>query len=348
LAEETVKREMLESLKSGDEVSVIKDFKSSEKENEILFFLKPEFFRVKNSNFLNGLLSFILKKISEFSMDIAGIAVLNGLFLKKSGIIQRHYGFINRFSMNGSVLAGDIYKAKIREALSIKDIDNYKILGGHEALEHYNNIDEDMLDKMWYTKNSTRIGEGFYIQHHIIGDENVILINGFHPRQIKHYTGSESRIVLFLLQTDTDWTKVRNNFVGDTYPENAAQGSIRATLLKNPLKYGIGCVSVANNFVHSSSGPFDALFEICNFVGSIKDIGFCKKDTNIYNLMKSKYGLDDKDFENSLSNPSAEIGDMKADLFTFTKNKNTNAAVTDYIRYFRTCSEKTVFIKTEK
>ena len=330
-----IEKKIVDSVKSNNDVSVIKEFNSCSRENETLFFLKPEFFHIKNINLIRALLSFILNEINNFNIDITGIVALNGSFLKKSRIIERHYGFINKFSVQGSVLIDDEQKEKIKEALSIKDLYNHKILGGHEVINRYKNVDDKMLTEMWYSKKSIRIGEGFYIQPHYINDENVILINGFHPNQIQHYTNTESRIVLFLLQTDTDWIKLRNNFVGDTFPENAIGGSIRATLYKNAADYGIENINVANNFVHASSGPFDALFEISNFVGTIEEINYCNKNTNIYTLMKYKYNLADKDFHNALDNPCCTIDGKETDLFSYTKNKNTFNAISDYARYFR-------------
>ncbi len=330
-----IENKIIDSVKSHNNVSVIKEFKSSSKENETLFFLKPEFFHIKNLNSIRLLITFILKKINDFNIDISGIVTLSGSFLKKSRIIERHYGFINKFSVKGSLLVNDEQKEKIKEVLSIKDLYNHKILGGHEVINRYKNVDDKMLTEMWYSKKSIRIGEGFYIQPHYINDENVILINGFHPNQIQHYTNTDSRIVLFLLQTDTDWIKLRNNFVGDTFPENAIEGSIRATLYKNAVDYGIENINVANNFVHASSGPFDALFEICNFVGSIESINYCYKNTNIYNLMKDKYNLPEPDFQNALNNPCRTVDGKETDLFSYTKNKNTFSSISDYIMHFR-------------
>ena len=328
-------KEIIDAAFSDKDIYLIKNFIASNKENETLFFLKPEFFHIKKIDSIKDLLLFILNEIKDFNITISGIVKLSGNFLKVSKIIERHYGFINKFSMHGSKLVNELQKEKIKEVLSIKDLYNHKILGGHEVIERYNNVDEKMLTDMWYSKKSIRISEGFYIQPHYINDENVILINGFHPSQIRHYTSPDAKIVLSLLQTNTDWYKLRNDFVGDTFPENAITGSIRATLYKNALKFGIENINVANNFVHASSGPFDALFEICNFVGSIEGINYCYKNTNIYNLMINKYGLDESDFYTCLDNPKVLVDKTETDLFSLTKNKNTFDAISDYIKYFK-------------
>ncbi len=326
---------IIQSAYSNEKCILIKDFKNSSQENEFLFFLKPECFHFKNKGQLFLLLDLIFRKIEQFNINIEGILTLKGDFLRESKIIEKHYGVINKLSVNASKIISNSDKEKIKELLKIKDLKEYKILGGHELLNKYSSISEDNLNKLWYGGNAVRIGEGFYAQIHKINGDNIILINGFHPSQIKHYTKTENKIVLFLLNTDTDWSVIRNDFVGDTFPENAKRGSIREVLFRNKDKYHVKKINVAQNFIHASSGPFDALFEICNFVGNIKNINYCKYNTNIYYLMKNKYGLSDEDYEICLCNPSIQIEEITYDLFSLTKNKNTNEAIQIYIRYFK-------------
>ncbi len=330
-----IKNKVLESIDSKENVILINECIKSSKENEALFFLKPEFFNIKKIEQIELMLSMILDKIKEFNIDISGVLTLKGDFLKEAKIIERHYGFINRMSTDGSKLLTALDLEKIKQVLSVANLKEYKIFGGHELVKAYDDINEKKVTDMWYEKVSYRIGEGFYIQVHDIKEEKVIIINGFNPHQIKHFTSPDSKIVLFLLQTDTDWFTLRNTFVGDTYPENACEGSIRNLLFKDSAKYGIKAISVADNFVHASSGPFDSLFEICNFVSNIKGINFSRRNTNIYYLMKEKYGLGDAEFDKALENPAAEINGLKTDLFTFTKNRNTYESVADYVKYFK-------------
>lgn len=323
------------SVNSNKEIFIVNDFKNSSKENEFLFFLKPEFFYIKDYNYIEPLLNLILKKIQQFNIEINGIATVKGNFLKKSKIIENHYGFINKMSMKASKIVGKNEKMKIKEILGIENIQKFKILGGHEVLEYYKFLNEDDLSRLWYSGHSVRISEGFYVQVQKINGDDVIIINGFNPSQIKHYTSQDSVIVLFLLDTDTSWEIIRNDFAGDTFPENAKKGSIRETLYRNKEKYNIKSINVAHNFIHASSGPFDAVFEICNFVGNIKDISYCKYNTNVYNLMTCRFNLDVADYENCLKNPKVEINNLQTDLFSLTKNKNTLEAIDIYIKYFK-------------
>ena len=80
---------ILESIASDERITLIKQFCGAEKENETLFFLKPEFFQNVNPESVKKLLLLIFEKIDEFNIDISGIATLTGSFLAESKIIQQ-------------------------------------------------------------------------------------------------------------------------------------------------------------------------------------------------------------------------------------------------------------------
>ena len=69
------------------------------------------------------MLSMILDKIKEFDIDISGVLTLKGDFLKEAKIIERHYGFINRMSTNGSKLLTDLDLEKIKQVLSVPSLE---------------------------------------------------------------------------------------------------------------------------------------------------------------------------------------------------------------------------------
>ena len=115
--------------------------------------------------------------------------------------------------------------------------------------------------------------------------EDFILVNGFHPAQLFHFTNETHRIVLVLVHSDTPWGTLRNEMVGATFPEKAVPNSIRGTLYANPNDYGLESVSIANNGVHLSAGPFEGLFEIRNFFGHILDLDVEKQPPLILKKM---------------------------------------------------------------
>ena len=185
----------------------------------------------------------------------------------------------------------------------------------------------------WQTKKSIKLRSGFYIQQYSIKEQQVILANGFHPSQLKHYTNPLHKIVLLLLNSHTDWKILKNDLAGDTFPEWAKGDSIRGEIFGNRQKYGIQNVSISNNCVHLSAGPFEALFEINNFLSNIKDIDFSLDKTNIARLM-NKNGFEKEEIRRCLLNPKIQIDEIPTDLFTLTEEKNSNEAISEYRKYF--------------
>ncbi len=321
--------------KSDLTISDFKFKKSPETENEVLFFFKPECFLVGNTKQIKAILEMVFEKFTEFKVDISGILLLDGKRLEELSIMDRHYGFINRISKEASKIVSQEDLKKIQLAVGINNLENYKLLGGHEVLRKYPEFNEKSLDEFWQTKKSIKLRSGFYVQQYSIKEQQVILVNGFHPSQLRHYTNPLHKIILLLLNSDTDWKILKNDLAGDTFPERAKGHSIRGEIFRNRQKYGIQNISISNNCVHLSAGPFEALFEINNFLSNIKNIGFNIDKTNVARLMK-KNGFEKEEVKNCLLNPKIQINDVPTDLFTFTEEKNSNEAISEFREYFLT------------
>lgn len=223
--------------------------------------------------------------------------------------------------------------AKIQQSLEIADIGKYKLLGGHEFLQEFNEFDEHSLDKFWATKKAIKLRSGFYIQKYAVKGNEVVLVNGFHPAQLRHYTDPSHQIVLLLLHSDTDWKVLKWDLVGDTFPEKARLGSIRGEMFSNSDKYGMRQVSIGNNCVHLAAGPFEALFEINNFLKDVRVLEFKLSETHMFRKM-SERRISKENIEKSIENPVARINEKEIDLFTYTEDKDSYEAIYNYIKYF--------------
>lgn len=324
---------ILEAISSDKEEFIIKNFELNNTkniQNELLFFWKPECFLVNDINYTKNIIEMVLQKFKLYEVNISVVLLLSGKRLDELSIMDKHYGFINKLSRKASEIINGDELLKIQQNLEINNLKEYKILGGHEFLKKFNNFTEDSLDDLWRTKKSIKLRSGFYIQKYTINGENVILINGFHPSQLKHFTNFSHKIIVLLLHSDTDWKILKNDLVGNTFPEKAKQDSIRGEIFTNTHKYGIQDVSISNNCVHLSAGPFEALFEMDNFLKNIQNIEFNLSRTNMYSLM-IKSGLKKEEIEKCLSNPKFQFNEKQTDLFTFTEDKNSSEAIKDYI-----------------
>ena len=114
--------------------------------------------------------------------------------------------------------------------------------------------------------------------------------------------------------------------VGATFPEKAVPESIRGTLYAQAEKFGLESVSIANNGVHLSAGPFEAMFEIVNFFGKILELDPGKQPPLILQRMLEA-GIDAERALSTLDNPIVTQGPKPVDLFTATEDMDTGEAV---------------------
>jgi hypothetical protein len=294
--------------------------------NELLLFVKPEIFMVKDVAQMEAALDLVFTKLAEFGAVVSGIAVVGGKVLEEAEIMNRHYGYINRLSRFASQMVDAEDRQKIAGALEIPTLDGITVYGGHEYLKAHPGEDCFDLDTLWFTKKSVKIRSGFYVQRYNKNNEDFILVNGFHPAQLMHFTDPTHRILLVLIHADTPWATLRNEMVGATFPEKAVPHSIRGTLYAHAEAFGLGTVSIANNGVHLSAGPFEGLFEINNFFGKILDLDIEKQQPLLLKKMLAA-GLPMQTALKALENPNVSESPKPIDLFTATEDVESDDAV---------------------
>lgn len=293
--------------------------------NELLFFTKPEVFLVSKIDQSIKIVDLILKKFEDFDVMIDGVCVIGGQVLDEKEIMNRHYGFINVLSRSASKIlkADDISKIENKLGISIKGFD---ILGGHEYLKEYPKETPSELDRFWWTGDSSKIRSGFYVRAVKKDGRDMILVNAFHPEQLAHYTDPSHKIVLMLLHSNTNWSTLKNEMVGNSYPNDAVPDSIRGILYTHAQDYGFETVTIANNCTHLSAGPFEAMFEIMNFLGKIINLDIQKQPPLTLKRMLEA-DINYEDALRALDNPQIRYTDKATDLFTATEDMNTDEAV---------------------
>jgi len=294
---------------------------NTNKQNELVFFIKPELLDVEQDQQILGSMQLIKTKFEEFDIQVDGAAIIPGTVLDQFGIMNQHYGFINTLSRKASKMLDTETRQALFSALGIHDKNRHQILGGHEFLKKYK-TDVDTLSDLWFAQESKKLRSGFYFIASSYEDECIILVNGFHPAQLHHFTNPDHRIFLMLMHTDTDWYDMKFDLVGDTFPERAKPDSIRGRLYANPDRYGQREVTINTNGVHLSAGPFESAFEAVNFFGPLIDLD--PAETPPLALQEAiTAGYPKEKVLALLKNP--EIND--SDLFSETENLNTPEAV---------------------
>ncbi len=325
------KQELINSLQRDEEIAVLQPpaIGQTERQNELLMFIKPEILAVTGRDNLRNSLDLIWGKLDEFSATVAGVVLVAGQALERKESMDRHYGAINVLSKTASAGLNAADRQSVYGALAVSAAD-HPLYGGHEFLAAHPSFTPASLDTLWFTKQSEKIRSGFYVQAYAAEGENFILVNGFHPAQLAHFTEPSHRIALMLLHSDTPWAKLRDEMIGDTFPERAVAGSIRGQLHAQPHNYGFDEVTIANNGVHLSAGPFEAMFEIANFFGSLLDLDVAATRPHIVDAMLAA-GISEQNALAAMENPNVDDGaGGMTDLFDATEHIDTTPAVALY------------------
>jgi hypothetical protein len=314
---------LIEKVKTANNTDIIQhpQIGHTDLQNELVFFIKPELLNVKENIKILNSLKLIEEKFKSYQVFVSGTVILSGKVLEKYEIMNRHYGFINQLSRLASSMVTQETRKQMFKVLDMKDNGEYKILGGHEFLQTYSaNIDN--LNHIWFGQGAKKLRSGFYFIADTYKGDPILLVNGFHPAQLQHFTREDHRIVLMLIHTNADWYDLKFDLVGDTFPERANPESIRGQLFANPKEYGQDEVGINTNGVHLSAGPFEAAFEVVNFFGDILSLN-PQKTPPLAVRRAIEMGVDQSLALSFLDNPS--IGE--SDLFSETENLNTSDAV---------------------
>jgi len=323
-------KSFIRKIKSTNQAKIIQPVKIGEtkKLNELVFFIKPEILDTEDDEKILNSFLLIQEKFYDFNVKIDGVAIIPGVVLEEYGIMNRHYGFINQLSRKASSIVGAESQERIFNILDIEDRGKFKILGGHEFLAAFD-ADVDKLSDIWFAQTANKLRSGFYFIADTFNEQPIILVNGFHPSQLLHFTQEEHSILLVLIHTDSDWYDLKFDMVGDTFPENAKPDSIRGRLYAHPERFGQAEVGINTNGVHLSAGPFEAAYEVANFFGPL--INLEPEKTPPLSIAKAiEAGIPKKMALSLLDNPKVN----ESDLFSETENLNTNEAIEFAKKYF--------------
>ncbi|MCP4218027.1 MAG: nucleoside-diphosphate kinase [bacterium] len=327
-----LKEAVLDAVERGDSEAIISPFDfDKSRENEFIFFYKPDCFLDNSREQMGKLLEMTFEQFSRFQVKVSGVLLLDGKRLDELSTMDLHYGFINKLSKEASQLVAKEELEAIRVSLGLETLEEHIILGGHECLKQFPALEIEPLTTLWDSKKSFRLRSGFYYQDYEIEGKKVILINGFHPLQLVRFTNPRHRILVLLLHSDTDWSILKNDLSGGTFPEKANAESIRGVLYRNNEEYGLPEVSISHNCIHLSAGPFEALFEIDNFFKRIDGIDYKLENTNIARLMENPCP---EVLVHCLNNAVAVIDGEETDLDTRTEEKNSLPSIADYREHF--------------
>jgi nucleoside diphosphate kinase len=295
------------------------------KNNQFLFFIKPEI-TVKNDSIqLEEILKLVFAKIDEFGFNIHDVKILTAKYLDQFNIIAQHYGVINQIASNAVTNMSEGAKEKFAEIFG-KSVDKAQVLGGLEFLEKYPEFTPTGLDYLCQNIGSKKLAGGTYVVEVKLDDELVYVINGFHGRQLKQFTENGRSIIVMSLSSDTDWSNARSNFIGATDPTKANEGSLRRAFLDNKESLGLPDVSQGANGVHLSAGPVEALVELQRYNSNFSN-GETKDFTEFSFGKQLAEAFDQTAVQSIVQNTNVDVAGKSTSVFDLTEEKNSSEAL---------------------
>jgi hypothetical protein len=293
--------------------------------NEYLFFIKPELTLPVPSIRLDLVMEMILGKIEESGLRIRNARVQSAAFLRKHGLIARHYGVINQIASNARNAVVPSGKERFSQLFGV-DFDTSNVMGGIEFLNQFPFFSPTALDYLWQSGKFEKLSGGTYVLPLTLDGNRIYLVNGFHPRQLEHFENPGRSIVLFTLVGDTPWKKARNALIGTTNPATAVPGSIRRCLLDNREAFGLAAVTSSWNGVHLSAGPVEALNELIRYQsdpenGQLLTAG----DFQFGRDLIARFGLEST--LRFLANPTVSFKGKPTSVFDLTEETDSSEAL---------------------
>jgi hypothetical protein len=232
--------------------------------NEFVVFTKPEISMVQRAE-QEAILGLMRSRFQDCDVILAETRLITGEEFRQSGAMSDHYGVINKISTDGrEALTADADHA-LEEKFGRELKSGYQVYGGHQFLAAYSGFTPLSLAALFANATVQRLGPGAYASAVTIDSDNVIILNGFHPRQLEWFTRDDTACWFLHCFSDGRWSDLRQSMIGSTDPEKAEPDSIRGRLFREREMYGLKTVSSNFNGVHMSAGPLEALAELMRF-----------------------------------------------------------------------------------
>ncbi len=200
-------------------------------------------------------------------MTVHQTMILTGPELEARGAMQEHYGVINQISRLGRSALTEAAEQALQQAYGA-DLDDAVVLGGHQFLTEYPEVSPYALGMLFANAEVQRLGPGTYAALVTVDGTPVVILNGFHPRQLSFFTAEDTVCAFLHCSSPTGWEVLRSDLIGTTDPAKADADSIRGRLFADPAAFGLQTVSYNFNGVHMSAGPLEGLAELHRFFGT--------------------------------------------------------------------------------
>jgi hypothetical protein len=286
---------------------------------EFVIFSKPELGRLSTAD-MATVWDLFASSFTAYDVTVHRIKVMTGPELDQAGVMQRHYGVINQISRLGRPALTEAAEKELSALLADVPADAV-VLGGHQFLERYAEFSPFALAMLFSNAKVSRLGPGTYAAPVRIDGSTVVILNGFHPRQLGFFTAADAACAFLHASSPTDWEVLRSELIGATDPSQATARSLRGTLYADPASFGLTAVNSNFNGVHMSAGPLEGLGELDRFFGEVQPL------TNwSFARRLAAAGATTEVITGFLENPVIETDGERGTAFDLTEGMNPEPA----------------------
>jgi len=287
--------------------------------NEFVIFSKPELGRLDEER-LAVVWDLFASSFADYGVRIHRVKIMTGPDLEQAGAMQQHYGVINQISREGRPALTEAAEQALRQAYG-DALEGSEVIGGHQFLDRYPEVNGYALAMLFANADVERLGPGTYAASLRMDAERVIVLNGFHPRQLGFFIAEDAVCAFLHGSSATDWDVLRTELIGATDPAKAAAGSIRGRLRADPAAYGLTTVNSNFNGVHMSAGPLEGLGELDRFFGEVQELPAWTFAGHLRDA-----GFTDDDLPWLLANPVITVDGERGTAFDLTEGRNAEPA----------------------
>ena len=292
--------------------------------NEFVVFSKPELGLLGDDS-LAAVWDLLTGALGEYAVTVHQTRIQTGPELEASGAMAEHYGVINEISRLGRPALTEPAERALGEhfgdTVDSFPLNSKTVLGGHQFLAAYPEFTPYALGVLFANAEVTRLGPGTYAAPVKLDGDPVIILNGFHPRQLGFFTAEDTVCAFLHCSSPTNWNRLRGDLIGATDPSRADAASIRGRLFADPAAFGLATVSYNFNGVHMSAGPLEGLGELQRFFGTDRRL----TDWTFGQALVAA-GLSADAVRGLTENPVLEAGDERGTAFDLTEGLDAEPA----------------------